>query len=300
MTWPIHADPGAFMGVVNQGRTPDFARDRFAVLPIPYDRTATWQKGTVRGPEAILDASHYLEMYDPLTRLEPIEAGVITMQPVEVAGSAEEMTARVKEVAASLIDAGKTVVGLGGEHSVSIGLIQAHAARYPGLTVLQLDAHGDSRETLQGSRYNHGCVMARAREVANIVQVGIRSMDAGEVPAIDPQRIFYAHDIRRGSDFVPAVVDIVSGPVYLTVDLDVFDPAYVPATGTPEPGGLDWWQVVDVIGAVSRKHRIVGFDVVELMPVPSARASDFLAARLVLQIMAFILAAERGSQHQGG
>jgi agmatinase len=297
VTWPLNADPGAFLGIAQHGRTPDFGRDRFAVLPIPYDLTATWQKGTVRGPEAILDASHYLETYDPLTRLEPIEAGVVTMQPVDVAGSAEEMCARVKEAALSLIDAGKTVVGLGGEHSVSIGLIQAHAERYPGLTVLQLDAHGDSREELQGSRFNHGCVMARAREVAKIVQVGIRSMDAGEVPGIDPARIFYAHDIRRGSDFVPAVADVVSGPVYLTVDLDVFDPAYVPATGTPEPGGLDWWQIVDVIGAVSRKHRIVGFDVVELMPVANARASDFLAARLVLQIMAFILAAERAQIH---
>jgi len=294
LSWPPHEDPGAFLGVTQQGRTPDPARDRFAVLPIPYDLTATWQKGTRGGPDAILDASRYLEMYDPLTRLEPIEAGVVTMAPVVCDGPPEEMTRRVREAATSLIDAGRTVVGLVGEHSVSIGLIQAHAERHPGLTVLQLDAHADSRETLQGSRFNHGCVMARAREVARIVQVGIRSLDAGEVPALDPDRVFYAHDIRRGHDFVPRVVDVGTSPVYLTVDLDVFDPAYVPATGTPEPGGLDWWQVVDVIGAVARRHRIVGFDVVELMPIAGSRAAEFLAARLVHQIMAFILAAERG------
>ncbi len=294
MNWPYHADPGAFMGLTRQGLTPDPARARFAVLPIPYDRTATWQKGTAGGPEALLDASTYLELYDPYTRLEPYRAGVVTMAPVAVDGPADQMTDRVREVATELLDAERTVVGLGGEHSVSIGLIQAHAARYPGLHVLQFDAHGDSRDTLEGSRFNHGCVIARAREVAaGVVQVGIRSCDAAEVAGMDPARTFLAQDIRGGFDFISRVVEAVGDPVYLTVDLDCFDPAYVPATGTPEPGGMTWWQVVDCIAAVARARRIIGFDVVELMPIPGQRASDFLAARLVHQIIALILAGEQ-------
>jgi agmatinase len=293
VTWPYHADPGAFMGLTRQGLAPEVAKARFAVLPIPYDRTATWQKGTASGPDALLDASTYLELYDPYTRLEPYRVGVVTMAPVVVDGTAESMTEHVRQVAGELIDAGRTVIGIGGEHSVSIGLIQAHAQRHPGLHVLQFDAHGDSRQTLEGSRFNHGCVIARAREVASVVQVGIRSCDASEVPGMDPARTFLAQDIRGGFDFIPRVVDALADPVYLTVDLDCFDPAFVPATGTPEPGGMNWWQVVDCIAAVARARRVVGFDVVELMPIPGQRASDFLAARLVHQIIALILAGER-------
>jgi len=174
--------------------------------------------------------------------------------------------------------------------SVSIGLIQAHAARHPDLTVLQFDAHGDTRDSYEGSPNNHACVMARAAEVADYVQVGIRSLDAAEAPKVRPDRTFYAHEIGDGYDFIPAVVDRLSGPVYVTIDLDVFDPGIMPSTGTPEPGGLAYRQVVRTLAAVAQRHRIVGFDVVELLPDPRNPGPDFLAARLAYQLMAYLTA----------
>lgn len=185
------------------------------------------------------------------------------------------------------------VVGLGGEHSVSIGLIRAHAARFPGLTVLQLDAHADTRETYEGSACNHACVMARARDVARTVAVGIRSMDASEKAALDGRRVFYAHDFEL-TPVAHSVLDLLDGPVYVTVDLDVFDPSEMPSTGTPEPGGLRYRDVVGLMRAVCRRRNVVGFDVVELMPREHDRAPDFLAARLIYQMMAYIGKKPRG------
>jgi agmatinase len=287
LTWPLHDDPGAFGGLPERP-VPD--RCRFAVLPIPYDGTSTWRKGADRGPAALLAASANMELYDIETAGEPWRAGIVTMAPVLHDGPPEGMVAKVRAAADDLLDRGLTVVGLGGEHSVSIGLIQAHAARHPGLTVLQFDAHGDSRDSYEGSPNNHACVMARAAEVADYVQVGIRSLDAAEAPKIRPGRTFFAHEIGEGYDFIPAVVDRLSGPVYVTVDLDVFDPGIMPSTGTPEPGGLSYRQVVRTLAAVARSRRIVGFDVVELLPDPRNPGPDFLAARLAYQIMAYLTA----------
>ncbi|MDO9693757.1 MAG: agmatinase [Candidatus Latescibacteria bacterium] len=287
MTWPLHEDPGAFGGLPERP-VPDLCR--FAVLPIPYDGTSTWRKGADRGPDALLAASSNMELYDIETASEPWRAGIVTMAPVLHDGPPEGMVAKVRAAADDLLDRGLTVVGLGGEHSVSIGLIQAHAARHPGLTVLQFDAHGDTRDSYEGSPNNHACVMARAAEIADYVQVGIRSLDAAEAPKLRPGRTFFAHEIGEGYDFIPAVVERLSGPVYVTIDLDVFDPGIMPSTGTPEPGGLSYRQVVRTLAAVARSHRIVGFDVVELLPDPRNPGPDFLAARLAYQLMAYLTA----------
>jgi agmatinase len=287
LTWPLHDDPGAFGGLPERP-VPD--RCRFAVLPIPYDGTSTWRKGADRGPDALLAASANMELYDIETGGEPWRAGIVTMAPVLHDGPPEGMVAKVRAAADDLLDRGLTVVGLGGEHSVSIGLIQAHAARFPGLTVLQFDAHGDTRDSYEGSPNNHACVMARAAEVADYVQVGIRSLDAAEAPKVRPDRTFFAHEIGDGYDFIPAVVDRLSGPVYVTIDLDVFDPGIMPSTGTPEPGGLAYRQVVRTLAAVAQRHRIVGFDVVELLPDLRNPGPDFLAARLAYQLMAYLTA----------
>ncbi|MBK7702630.1 MAG: arginase family protein [bacterium] len=195
MTWPLHEDPGAFGGLPERP-VPD--RCRFAVLPIPYDGTSTWRKGADRGPDALLAASANMELYDIETASEPWRAGIVTMAPVLHDGPPEGLVAKVRAAADDLLDRGLTVVGLGGEHSVSIGLIQAHAARHPGLTVLQFDAHGDTRDSYEGSPNNHACVMARAAEVADYVQVGIRSLDAAEAPKAPPRpHVLRARD-RRG------------------------------------------------------------------------------------------------------
>jgi agmatinase len=173
---------------------------------------------------------------------------------------------------------------------VSIGLIRAHAARTPGLTVLQFDAHADTRESYEGSACNHACVMARAREVAAIAQVGIRSMDAAENERLDRSRVLFAHEMGGGVDWIPDLLALLDGPVYVTIDLDCLDPGIMPATGTPEPGGLSYRQIVRALAAVAREHEIVGFDVVELLPDPNNPAPDFLAARLVYQLMAYMTA----------
>jgi len=200
------------------------------------------------------------------------------------------MVEAVRDRVAEYIDKGKFVVVLGGEHSVTAGLVEAARRAHPGVSVLQLDAHADTRDSYDGSAYNHACVMARVREHCDIVQVGIRSMDASEAGGVRRSRIHYAHEIGDIGELAEAVLERLGDQVYVTIDLDVFDPAEMPSTGTPEPGGLRYRQVVDLLREVCRWRNVVGFDVVELMPSDHNRAPDFLAARLVYQIMAYVLA----------
>lgn len=286
MTHPVHDQPGAF-GQLPQA--PSYGSARFAVLPLPYDGTATWQRGTARGPQAILDVSGALEYYDIETGTEPWRAGIVTMAPVAPAPTPEETVSRIREATAGLLADGKTVIGLGGEHSVTIGLVQAYAARFPGLTVLQIDAHTDTRDTYEGSANNHACVMARVAELCDYVQVGIRSMDAAETARLRPGRTFFAHDHDEAA-VLAAVERELRDPLYITIDLDALDPSEMPSTGTPEPGGLRYRQVTSLLREVCRRRRVVGFDVVELMPLEGFRAPDFLAARLVYQLMAYMMA----------
>jgi agmatinase len=290
MTRDLHEDPGAFGGLPE---APVYDGARFAVLPIPYDGTSTWQKGADKGPAALLAASANMELYDIETDSEPWRAGIVTLAPQEGFDTPEAMVESVRAEAAALIADGRMVVGLGGEHSVSIGLIQAHAARWPGLTVLQFDAHGDSRDQYEGSKCNHACVMARAAECAEYVAVGIRSMDVAERAKLVPGRTIFAHEIEDLAVTARRILERIEGPVYITIDLDVLDPSEMPSTGTPEPGGLTYRQLRDLLRVVCRERKVVGFDVVELMPRPEDRAPDFLAARLVYQLMAYVLKSDR-------
>jgi agmatinase len=178
-------------------------------------------------------------------------------------------------------------VVVGGEHSVSVGAVQAHVDRYPGLSVLQLDAHADLRDEYEGSKYNHACVMARIRELCPIVQVGIRSMDISEKPALAENRVFFAHAIHGSLTWIDQVVAGLTERVYLTIDLDAFDPSIMPSTGTPEPGGLGWYEVLTLLKTVCRRRTVVGFDVVELCPVETNWAPDFLAAKLIYKILSY-------------
>lgn len=283
----LHQNPGAFGGLPE---APDFASARFAVLPVPYEGTVTWLKGTAQGPDAILAASANMELYDIETGTEPWTHGIVTMAPVPAALSPEKMVERIVEAAAPLYAAGKAVVGLGGEHSVTAGLVEAARRTHPQLSVLQLDAHADTRESYEGSPFNHACVMARVREHCDIVQVGIRSMDAAEAGKIRRSRIHYAHEIGDIAELAEAVLERLGDQVYITIDLDVLDPSEMPSTGTPEPGGLRYRQIVDLLREVCRWRQVVGFDIVELMPSDQNRAPDFLAARLAYQVMAYMTA----------
>ena len=262
-----------------------------AILPVPYDGTSTWIKGADKGPEALLDASYNLEFYDIETQTEVFERGIATLDPVVEASSPEAMSREVERRMEHILDDGKFPVLIGGEHSVSIGAFRAMARRYPNISFLQLDAHSDMREEYEGSSHNHACVMARAKELtSNITQVGIRSSAREEQHNIDPKRTFYAHQIANDAMWMERVSAQLSDEVYITIDLDVLDPAYLPSTGTPEPGGLSYREVLNLLRRVIREHKVVGLDVVELCPNPHAKASDFLAAKLVYQFLSELYA----------
>ncbi|MBU0979742.1 MAG: agmatinase [Nanoarchaeota archaeon] len=255
---------------------------KIAIVPVPFDGTSTWQKGADKGPEAILEASQNVELYDIETDSEVYKQGIYTDSPVKE-DTPEKMIAAVKERVEKHTKDGKFVVVIGGEHSVSIGAIQAHAEKK--ITVLQLDAHSDLRESYNGSKYSHACAMARAKEHADIVQVGIRSMDISEKKSLG--KVFFARDIHGKKRWEDKVVEALSENVYITIDLDVFDPSIMPSTGTPEPGGLDWYEVTGLLKKVADKRNIIGFDVVELCPNPGNKSPDFLAAKLIYKALSY-------------
>ncbi len=257
------------------------------VLPIPFDKTSTWMKGADKGPAALIEASQYLEFYDIETDSEVLNKGIFTAAPIR-AVSSEALIKRTDSTVSRYLADNKFVVVLGGEHSVSVGVIKAYARQHDDLSILHLDAHADSRDFYEGSRFNHACVIARAREYTNnIISVGIRSMDVSERVGMERKRMFFAHEIYDTNAWIPKAVRLLSENVYVTIDVDVFDPGIMPSTGTPEPGGLGWYQVLKLLRAVSKVKRIVGFDVVELCP-SSAKASDFLAAKLVYTLISYV------------
>lgn len=261
---------------------------RVAILPVPYDGTSTWIKGADKGPEALLEASANMEVYDIETDSEVYKIGIFTDVPVLENRTPELMVEAVKDRVLSLIDEQKFVVTIGGEHSVSIGTIQAHAAKYQKLTVLQIDAHTDLRDSYEGSKNNHACVMSRAKEVCPIVQVGIRSMDIGEKPNVDNERVFWAHQIVGADDkWMTQALNLISTNVYITIDIDGFDPSVMPSTGTPEPGGLQWYPALKFLRMVIEHRNMVGFDIVELCPNEINKSSDFAAAKLLYKLLSY-------------
>lgn len=257
------------------------------ILPVPYDATSTWMKGADRGPEAILEASVNLEFYDIETDSEVHLRGIHTVEPVLDSSSPDNLVAEVRRRVLGLIDAGKFPVTIGGNHTVSIGAIRAFAERFSDLTILQLDAHGDLRQVYEGSEYNHACVMARAREVAPVVQVGIRSMSAEELPYSDSDRIFYAHLLHSDKSLYRKAADKLTRNVYITIDLDVLDPSLMPSTGTPEPGGPDYRDLMQFLRRVTEEKNVVGFDIVELCPSTATKSPDFVAAKILYQLLSY-------------
>lgn len=262
----------------------DYQQAQIAVLPVPYDGTSTWIKGADKGPEAILEASANMELYDIETNSEVYTRGIATLEPVTEATSPEAMAQEVEKRVDQILTDKKFPVILGGEHSVSIGAFYAFARHYKDFSVLQLDAHSDMRSEYEGSKFNHACVMARAKEVATVAQVGIRSSAIEEKENILPERIFYAHELTE-NNWMYEVSQQLRDDVYITIDLDVFDPAIMPSTGTPEPDGLWYRQVINLIRLINERHNIIGLDIVELCPNEANKAPDFLASKLIYQIL---------------
>ena len=252
----------------------EYSAAKFAILPVPYDATSTWVKGADKGPEAFLDASFTLENYDVETGTEAYKHGIATLPFVTEDRTPELICNQVQQEVATLLNDGKFPVTIGGNHTVSIGAIRAMAQKYNNLTVLQLDAHSDLRPEYEGSPLNHACVMNRAAEVAKITQVGIRSQCVEELPFFEKDRLFYAHQIFDNNNWQQKAIDTLTENVYVTIDLDVFDPSVLPSTGTPEPGGLTYYQVLHFLRSVFANRNVVGFDIVELCPNPIDKASD--------------------------
>ena len=264
------------------------------MIPVAYDGTSTWMKGADKGPDAIIEASANMELYDIETDSEVYKKGIFTEKAIGGEISTIEMIEAVRHTTEDYLERDRFTVVIGGEHSVSTGSVQAHAERYTDLSVLQLDAHADLRETYNGSKYNHACVMARIREMCPIVQVGIRSMDSSEKERLDTSRVFFAEHLQTNTDWIEKVVTTLTDNVYVTLDLDVFDPAIMPSTGTPEPGGLGWYDVLKLMRAISDNKSIVGFDVVELCPDDRNKAPDFLAAKLIYKLLSYTFGNRNG------
>jgi agmatinase len=257
------------------------------IVPVPYDATSTYIRGADRGPAAILEASPALEFYDIETGTEVHKKGIYTLPPVICGDDPAEMAENVFNTVADILAENRFPVVIGGNHSVSIGAFRAASEAFAGLTILQLDAHSDLRPTYEGSHLNHACAAARAREYAPLVQVGIRSMAAEELPFVDAGRIFYAHELWADKSLYRKALSLLSENVYITVDLDVFDPSVMPSTGTPEPGGPDYRELMVFLGEVLRKRNVVGFDVVELCPSETNKAPDFMAAKIIYQMLSY-------------
>lgn len=266
----------------------DYEDATIVVIPVPYDKTSTWVKGASRGPEAILNASQNLELFDIETDSEVYKKGISLGKPV-VDGNEDPkvMVSAVYEKVKNHLDKKKFVVALGGEHSITIGAVIAMKEKFEDMTVLQLDAHADMRSQYEGSIYNHACVMARVSELCPVVQVGIRSMDVEEKGRMNADRVVWADEIDTSEDWINRVLSNLSGNVYVTVDLDVFDPSVMPSTGTPEPGGLQWYDVLRLLKKVFAHRNVIGLDVVELCPRPGSHAPDFMAAKLVYKLLSY-------------
>jgi len=279
--------PRTFASISPQAVPLDKAK--VVVLPVPYDATLEYKSGAREGPQAIIDASQYLELYDRELGLEISEVGIHTLQEVQPLMSGPEfMTERIHKIAKDLLAGGKFVVMLGGEHSLTLGMVRALHERYSKLSVLQLDAHTDLRDEYLGTKYGTASVMRRVWEICPVVPAGIRSFSLEEHRFMQEQRIepFYAED-SSNPDFAARVVSKLSSQVYISVDLDVFDPSIMSAVGTPEPGGLSWQQVLELLKTVSRHRQIVGFDVMELCPREGPTSCAYLAAKLVYKLIGY-------------
>lgn len=292
---PAHRVPHNFCGLPEEFSS--WKNSRAVIIPVPYDLTSTYVSGSRSGPDAIISASMNMEQFDEELKTENFRVGIHTQDRLETsAASPGEMMDAVEGAVGEVIAAGKLPVVLGGEHSITIGALRAFKKMHRRLSILHLDAHADLRDSYQGTPLSHACAGRRASEMGRLVQAGIRSMSAEEEEFRKGSRVqtFFAADIVAGRVRPHEIVSNLGGEIYITVDLDVFDPAFMPATGTPEPGGLDWYTVIGILRAACEGRRVVGLDVVELAPMPHNAAPDFLAAKLVYRLIGYVFAPELG------
>jgi len=260
---------------------------KIVLIPVPYDGTSTWQKGADKGPDAFLEASENMELYDIETQTEVYKQGVFLADAISERTSPEEMVGQVHKAVKKYIMRNKFVTTFGGEHSVSIGTIRAFNECFDNLTVLHIDAHADLRHEYLGSNYNHACALYEASQTTNLIQVGIRSMDLVETTVMDEDKTYFAHEMAVDDTWMDSAINQMTENVYITLDLDALDPSILPSTGTPEPGGLLWYELLDFLKSVFAEKNVVGFDIVELCPNDNNKSSDFLAAKLYYKMLTY-------------
>jgi N1-aminopropylagmatine ureohydrolase len=275
--------------------TTDFASARVVILPIPLDRTTSYVPGTRNGPHEILVASSHMELWDEETETDVHSIGVFTLPEMEFPfASIDDVLREIHRVATELVSRDKFPFVLGGEHSITAPIVEAVAKRHPGLSVLQIDAHADLRDSFMGTPHNHACAMRRVLDHARTTQVGIRSLspeEAAEIPSL-PTRIFYDYNMRQDPHWIDRVVDSLGEDVYITIDCDGLDPAIMPSVGTPEPGGLSWYETLALLRRVIEARNVVGCDLVELAPLAGNVAPNFLCAKLIYKILSYRFGAE--------
>lgn len=262
---------------------------KIVILPVAFDKTSTYQRGSEKGPSALIEASRNMELYDIETDSEIYLKGIYTA-PTILATTSKSMLQKTYVAADNYLNQNQFVVTLGGEHSISYAAIRAYSEHFPNLTVLQFDAHADLQDAYENNPLSHASVMARVAELSHvekIVSVGIRSMSGEEKKNLSKVRTFFAHEIAGSTFWIKQLLNELSSPLYITFDLDVFDSSLMPSTGTPEPGGLDWNTVMQILKQVTEKKRLVGFDVVELCPQPTNHAPDYLAAKLIYKLLSY-------------
>lgn len=291
MNHPFEYDRGPYLpfgGTLPHTKT--FDESRVVILPVPVDRTTSYVGGTRNGPREILVASSHMELWDEELGVDIHDIGLYTLPEMELPfGELAAVMDEIQRVAYEIVARDKFLMTLGGEHSITPPLVAAAAQRHPGLSVLQIDAHADLRDSYMGTIHNHACAIRRVLDVAPVTQVGIRSLSSEEA-AVLPRlktRVFYDGTMRQDPTWVDQVVDSLGDPVYITIDVDGLDPAIMPATGTPEPGGLSWYEALSLLRAVTTRRRVVACDVVELSPIPGLVAPNFLCAKLVYKILTY-------------
>jgi agmatinase len=268
----------------------DVQTARVVILPVPYDSTTEWHSGTREGPQAIINASQYLELYDIELNREIYKVGIHTLPAVQpLLNSPEKMIERVYRIAGELVKQGKFPVMFGGEHSLSLGMVQALKEKMQDVCVLQLDAHADLRDEYLGTKYSHACVMRRIHELCPIVQVGVRSLSLEEREFLTQNKMHPFYITTSSSDLAPPehITTSLSDNVYVSIDLDVFDLSVMPAVGTPEPGGMQWHEVLNLLSYVTRHKRVIGFDLVELCPKGYTDSCAFLTAKLAYKFIGY-------------
>jgi agmatinase len=271
---------------------------KVVLIPVPYDGTSTWQKGADKGPEAFLNASENMELYDIETNSEVYKQGIYLTENITENTSPEKMVEAVHFEVKKYINKNKFVTIFGGEHSISIGTIRAFNECFNNLTVLHIDAHADLRKEYQGSTCNHACAVYEANQNTNLVQVGIRSMDISEKNVMNKDKVFFAHDMAVNEDWGENVIDQLTGNVFITFDLDALDPSIMPSTGTPEPGGLFYYETLEFLKRVFTERNVVGFDMVELCPNSQEKSSDFLAAKLYYKMLSYKFSSEMEDEEE--